>query len=441
MSCEIKVGYGRKDIMPIGSIELGGLGNGPHRKSNNAFDILFATCIAITDSEDQTLLLITTDLCHSMQGVTADARKIITEATGIPGDHIMISATHTHAGPDVWNPGPQTVNEYLEQCAVNISKAAFAALEDRKPARVYTAMKKTSGLNFVRHYKRADGTCGAVQTPENPWVGHMTEPDTRLRIVQFEREEGKNILLMNWQAHPCYTADRYDALDISADYISVVRSYLEIMLDCNFAFFQGACGNLVTRSKIKEEYSEREMVPYGKHLGDEVISLMGKLKEIRPAPLQFIQRQYPCPVEHSTDVEKEQATELWNYWLETGDAAKCNSWAKELGYQSVYVARAVLERLGLPKYHEIELNAIRLGELAWATVPGEMFDTCGAYVKDNSPVENTIMMPYCNGAYGYFPTIPAIDYGCYEAATRKYARGSAEEMAENLVEMLRELDK
>jgi len=28
MSCEIQVGFGRKDIMPIGSIELGGMGNG-----------------------------------------------------------------------------------------------------------------------------------------------------------------------------------------------------------------------------------------------------------------------------------------------------------------------------------------------------------------------------------------------------------------------------
>ena len=440
MSCEIQVGFGRHDIMPIGSIELGGMGNGPHRKSNNILDTLFATCIAITDSKDQTLLLITTDLCHSMQGVTADARKIITEATGIPGDHIMISATHTHAGPDVWNPGPQTVNEYLVQCAEKISKAAFAALEDRKSARIYTAMKKTSGLNFVRHYKLADGTCSRVGTPENPVVGHMTEPDPSLRIVQFKRDEGKDILLMNWQAHPCFTGTTV-AKDISADYIATVRSYLEIVLDCNFAFFQGACGNLTARSAIAEEAGEREMSGYGKHLGDEVISLMSKMKEIEPAPLQFVQRQYACPVEHSTDVEKEQATELWNYWLETGDMKECSRRAQELGYQSVYVARAVLERLGLPKHHEIELNAIRLGELAWATVPGEMFDTCGLYVKEHSPVETTIIMPYCNGAYGYFPTVQAIEYGCYEAATRKYAKGSAEEMAENLVDMLHELDK
>jgi len=439
MSCEIQVGFGRKDILPIGSIELGGMGNGPHRKSNNVLDTLYATCIAITDSKGETLLLVTLDLCHAMQGVTADARKIITEATGIPGDHIMISATHTHAGPDVWNPGPQTVNEYLEQCPVKIANAAFAALEDRKPARVYTAVKRVSGMNFVRHYKQADGTCGAG-TPENPLVGHMTEPDPRLRVVQFKREEGKDILLMNWQAHPCFTGTMH-AKDISADYIASVRSYLEVMLNCRFAFFQGACGNLVARSRIQDECCEREMDAYGKRLGDEAISLLSKMQEIEPAPLQFIQRQYPCPVEHSTDVEKDQATELWNYWLETNNVPESFRRARELGYGSPYQARAVLERLGLPEKHDLELNAIRMGELAWATVPGEMFDTCGAYVKDSFPAETTIMMAYCNGAYGYFPTKQACDYGCYESDTRKYARGSAEEMAENLVEMLRELNQ
>ena len=84
MCCGIQVGFGRTDIMPIGSIELGGLGNGPFRKSENILDTLYATCNAITDSEGQTLLLITMDLHHAMQGMVADIRKNITAATGIP---------------------------------------------------------------------------------------------------------------------------------------------------------------------------------------------------------------------------------------------------------------------------------------------------------------------------------------------------------------------
>lgn len=141
--------------MPQGPIELGGLGNGPFRISNNILDTLYATCIAITDSQEQTLLLITMDLLHAMQGMVADMRKIITEQTGIPGEHIIIAATHTHAGPDIFNPGPKTVDDYIEYCVKRVPLAAFAALEDRKPARIFTGVKELQGMNFVRHYERA----------------------------------------------------------------------------------------------------------------------------------------------------------------------------------------------------------------------------------------------------------------------------------------------
>ena len=33
-------------------------------------------------------------------------------------------------------------------------------------------------------------------------MGHITELDSRLRVVQFKRKEGKDIRLMNWQARP-----------------------------------------------------------------------------------------------------------------------------------------------------------------------------------------------------------------------------------------------
>lgn len=439
MNNNIQVGFGRTDIMPVGSIELGGLGNGPFRKSENILDTLYATCIAITDSEEQTLLLITMDLLHAMQGMVADIRKNITAATGIPGEHIMIAATHTHAGPDIFNPGPQTVNDYIDQCVAKVPQAAIDALADRKPARAYTGVKRLENMNFVRHYKRADGTCG-VNSPENPWVGHMTEADPRLRVVLFKREEGKDVLLMNWQAHPCYTGQAVNK-NISADYISSVRGYLEVALGCHFAFFQGAGGNLTARSKLATETCQREMAAYGKQLGNAAMSMLDELRELEIAPLRTVRRQYMCPVDHSTDGEVPQATELWNFWLTANDIPESFRRARELGYGSPYQGRAVLERASKPEAEPLELNAVRLGELAFATAPCEMFDTCGAYVKDNSPFEHTLMLAYCNGSYGYFPTKYAFEYRCYESDTHKYVPGSAEEMAENLLEMLHELNK
>ena len=437
MSCDIQVGFGRTDIMPVGCVELGGMGNGPHRISNNIRDTLYATCLAITDCQGETLLLITMDLLHAMEGMVADMREIITRETGIPGDHIMIACTHTHAGPDIFNPGPQTVNDYIDHCVAKLPQAAYAALADRKPARIFTAMKEVEGMNFVRHYWREDGTCG-VPTQANPAVSHTTEADHRMRLLQIKREGGKDILVMNWQAHPCFTGT-YTGKDISADYIASVRGYLEVVGNCHFAFFQGACGNLVTRSRIPGKSTVSDMEDYGRRLGNEALSLLENMSEVELAPLQFVRRQYACPVDHSTDCKADEARELWNHWMSGVDMDESRRLAKEKGYNSPYQARAVLERLAKPPVQPLELNTVRMGDLAFATAPCEMFDTCGAYVKDNSPFPATLMLAYCNGAYGYFPTRKAFEYGCYEVDTRKYEEGSAEQMAENLVEMLNEM--
>ena len=42
----------------------------------------------------------------------------------------MIAAIHTHAGPDIWNPGPKMLGDYIDQCVARVPDAAIAALAD-----------------------------------------------------------------------------------------------------------------------------------------------------------------------------------------------------------------------------------------------------------------------------------------------------------------------
>jgi chloramphenicol 3-O-phosphotransferase len=58
------------------------------------------TCIAFTDATE-TLLLFTADQIHSHAVWTERVRERINRETGIPKDHIMLTATHTHSGPDI----------------------------------------------------------------------------------------------------------------------------------------------------------------------------------------------------------------------------------------------------------------------------------------------------------------------------------------------------
>lgn len=89
----------------------------------------------------------------------------------------------------------------------------------------------------------------------------------------------------------------------------------------------------------------------------------------------------------------------------------------------------------------IEINAISIGDISFAAVPYEMFDTNGKYVKENSNAKMTFVLELTNGSNGYFPSEYAFEYGCYEADTTRFEKGSAEKLATELVTMIAETSK
>ena len=66
----------------------------------------------------------------------------------------------------------------------------------------------------------------------------------------------------------------------------------------------------------------------------------------------------------------------------------------------------------LPPF-EIELHALRIGEIAIATNPFELFLDYGLQMKARSPSEQTFLIQLTNGSGGYLPTPKAIEGGSY----------------------------
>jgi len=63
---------------------------------------------------------------------------------------------------------------------------------------------------------------------------------------------------------------------------------------------------------------------------------------------------------------------------------------------------------------ETELQAWRIGDLALAAAPGEIFNQIGVEVKEQSPFENTFFVGYANDSIGYVPVPEAYPEGGYE---------------------------
>ena len=101
-------------------------------------------------------ILYTQDLINSQW--TGVVRPMISSATGIPQDRIMICATHTHSGPSMYTMEDPQQAEYLEYLYRQMAKAARDAMEDRQPAQLYFGSRQVENMTFVRHYLMNDGT-------------------------------------------------------------------------------------------------------------------------------------------------------------------------------------------------------------------------------------------------------------------------------------------
>lgn len=70
------------------------------RGAEGVADDLFAKALVLDDGKTKVALVVC-DLIGLTRDVVVEARKLIEKQTGIAGDHVMISATHTHTGPSI----------------------------------------------------------------------------------------------------------------------------------------------------------------------------------------------------------------------------------------------------------------------------------------------------------------------------------------------------
>ena len=82
-----------------------------------------------------------------------------------------------------------------------------------------------------------------------------------------------------------------------------------------------------------------------------------------------------------------------------------------------------------------------LGEVAIITSPTECFHKHGVRVREESPFDFTMTLGYTNGYRSYMPTLEAFEYGSYEVDITRFVPGTGEKMADEQIDMLRELKK
>jgi hypothetical protein len=78
-------------------------------------------------------------------------------------------------------------------------------------------------------------------------------------------------------------------------------------------------------------------------------------------------------------------------------------------------------------------------DLAWVSLPGEIFVQLGLSIKAGSPFKQTMIAELANGSIGYVPTKVAYPQGNYEVVSARCAEGSGEMLVDAALKQLREL--
>ena len=387
----LQVGYGRVDITPEYSVPLGGRHDEVF--SEKVINRLYATCIAFTDNTGNTVLVYHLDLLQSY-GQANMARVQIAKATGVNGLQILMCSTHNHSGPNL-NNANGNIDRYCETLPDLLVQAAVDAMADRKPVtNVYTARTNPTGLNFLRHHVLADGSKTGWASPAvSSGVAHLFDCDNELQLIKIAREGGKDVVLMNWQGHPNAAADP-NKLAIASD-VDVVRRAMEAQLDCHFAYFLGASGNVNSSSYVKSENTApgyiKDYVTRGNKLAEYAILALQNPTEVSFGKLGFVQSKY------------------------AGTALNGNNKI------------------------DIQLYAFSFGDIGFTTAPYEMFTENGQKIKQDSPFPMTFVSTCSGGSVGYLPSEYAFEYDCYEVSITKFQKGTAEAVVLEHVALLKQL--
>lgn len=420
----------RKVTPPVWVPYLTSSGNGTNAPFAGVHDDLYARAVVYECGGAAVAVLAVDSLGYdnaiigSGRNFTHELRERVAAKTGLKPAAIMLAASHTHSAPETIGLTPfrdsPRVADWLERHLDDLAATAVDAWNERRPVRLRCGTTRVAGFG---RYRRIVLKGGALNRHGPlPAAGDVAAPwkvDEELTVVYAETADGKpHSALVNFTAHPVIAMLRPE---ISADYPGAAMSNLEASLGGAVCLFtQGACGN-VNSPVVSGTFDD--VAAAGKRLSNAALEEIGALKKqpvleidavaVRSQVCRLDARACPT-VDEALKKAAEQPTPLNKRLLRL---------AQKLRDDPL----------------DAEVQALRVGPVAWIGLPGEPFVETGFALKEAGA---TFVVGYANGYLGYLPLRRAYGEGGYEADLGPWSRvapGSAERLEEIGRGLLREL--
>ncbi|MBW3630706.1 MAG: neutral/alkaline non-lysosomal ceramidase N-terminal domain-containing protein [Gemmatimonadetes bacterium] len=426
-------------------------GNMQDARAAHVHDELHVRALALDDGQTR-LMIAVVDNCMVPREVFDEAKRLVQEHTGLPPEHMLMSATHTHsAGTAVAIFQSEADPEYLEFLTVRIADAARRAMNNLEPARVGWGTGQVPDQLFNRRWRMRPGTIppnpfgGTDQVRMNPPAGSpdLLEPagptDPELSIVSIQARDGRPIaILANYSLH--YVGGTKEG-ELSADYFGAFAERMQELLaadrlDPPFVgmMSNGTSGD-VNNTDHRRKYAARpayaQIRAVSATVAAEALRVYRAIPHADWVPLAARQTELTLGVRLPGPADLERARRIM-----LGARGPSMQTREE-----IYARETVLLG-GHPSSVPVLLQVLRIGDLAIAAIPCEVFAEIGLELKRRSPFPATFTISLANGYNGYLPTPEQHALGGYETwrARSSYLEvGASPMIVERLMALFGEL--
>jgi neutral ceramidase len=440
----LQIGIAEVNYTPQVGLDLIGNYRGNDAASRGVHDSLYAKALVASDGKGKKVAILTIDICLLPKEPVEFMRSYIASKTDIKAENVMIMATHTHSGPPSDLNAPKA-KEYLTKAA----GAVILANQRLMPTVLSVGRNTESRISHNRRLKCKDGTTHMCWEKFQP--GFVIEPwgsiDPEVITLSFEQGGKETGVLVNFGCHATtltgnnwlYTADYPGYL---AESIKKVKGKDFLSLFCN-----GCCGNVTQvdyRIGFPDTYQECQRIGY--ILGVSAMEAMRNEKAVSSDVITVSKEMVPLSRIAISDERVEWAKAIMKKVEKEGmppiqadgipDAQYAKDWLEMRKNQNII--------------DNVEVMVIRIGDVAFVGLPGEMFNEFGIDIKAKSPCKNTIVTGLTNDERSYFPTKVSFTQGPkgftpyitgYETTpgSTLYEIGSGEKLAESAVNQLKKI--
>jgi len=390
---------------PLGIPLIGSYG----KPSDDILDELYAKALVLNDGTN-TVAIVSCDLLYTpLEEITGPVRKIITEKTGIPEQNILICATHTHSGPEVFtkskfttagdDPPPAIDRSYLNTLVKKIAGSALIAHKEMRQVKIGAAKGQAPEIVYNRRPKNNEGLVkmaftvppevratrkvvtdpgGDVRTtfvlPDDKTEWKFGPVDPEVCVLRVDNADGEILAsLVNFGCHPV-SIYPFLSTAVSADYPAFVTGVVEQVEGGLCLFTLGLAGDAVP--------FDRGVLPrrqIGRAVGGEALRRLQFITTKADVTVSGLKKEVSFPTKKP----------------EAGKAGRDDE---------------------IPGPVTSEIQVLLLGDIYILGLPGEVLVEVGLAIKKRAGLENLFIVSLSNDAIGYVCHGAAYDEGGYEPA-------------------------